>query len=133
MQEQTRQSRPRQLLIKLAVAIAIIKRDGVPCKLRMYADLVGTAGNRAAAHQRGKLIALFNLKPRLRRFPFLADADNTLAALQNVLQQRRLHHFYMGLPLAANQRQIVFLHPFFTQLFMQGTERRALFRHQQYA
>ena len=99
----------------------------------MYADLVGTTGHRTAAHQRGKLIALFNLKPRLRRFPFLADADNTLAALQNVLQQRRLHHFYMGLPLTAHQRQVVFLHPFLTQLFMQRTQRRTLFRHQQYA
>ena len=39
----------------------------------------------------------------------------------------------MGLPLAAHQRQVVFLHPFFTQLFMQGTQRRTFFRYQQHA
>ncbi|MNJ72184.1 hypothetical protein D3C77_688080 [compost metagenome] len=39
----------------------------------------------------------------------------------------------MGLPLASYQRQIVFLHPFLAQLFMQRTQSRAFFRHQQNA
>ena len=39
----------------------------------------------------------------------------------------------MGLPLPAHQRQVVFLHPFLAQLFMQRTQRRTLLRYQQHA
>ena len=92
-----------------------------------------TPGNRTAANQRRVRIALFNLKARLRRFSFLTDANDTFAALQNVFQQRCLHHFGVRLPLPAHQRQIILLHPFFAQLFMQRTQCGALLRHQQYA
>jgi len=39
----------------------------------------------------------------------------------------------MRLPLAAHQRQVIFLHTFITQLLMQSTQRRTLFGHQQHA
>ena len=91
------------------------------------------AGDRAAAHQRGEFVTLFHFKARLRRLAFLTHANDTLPTLQNILQQRGLDHFGMRLPLAAHQRQVVFLHAFIAQLLVQRTQRRALFRHQQHA
>ncbi|SVM39561.1 Uncharacterised protein [Klebsiella pneumoniae] len=66
---------------------------------------------------------LFDFKTRLRRFPLLVNPHNTLTALQNIFQQRGLHHFSMRLPLPAHQRQIILLHAFVAQLLMQGTQR----------
>jgi hypothetical protein len=131
VQEQTRQPGASQLFIELTIAIAVIEGNRVAGVLRMNADLVSTPSYRAATHQRREGVTLFNFKTCLRGFAFLADAHNALTALQNIFQQRRLHHFHVGLPLTADQRQVIFLHPFLSQLFMQRTQRRTFLRHQQ--
>ncbi|MNN66298.1 hypothetical protein D3C81_1818650 [compost metagenome] len=89
--------------------------------LRMHANLVGTAGHRATTHQCRKRVTLFYFKASFRRFTFAVHPHNALTALQNVFQQRCLHHFHMRLPLAAHQRQIVLLHALFAQLLVQRT------------
>ncbi|MNE57113.1 hypothetical protein D3C80_1520610 [compost metagenome] len=87
----------------------------------MDANLVRTPCDRAASYQGAKFVTLFDFKTCFRGFAFAVDANDTLPALQNIFQQRGLHHFDMGLPLATHQRQVIFLHPFLTQLLMQRT------------
>ncbi len=64
----------------------------MPGMQRMDANLMGTTGDRARFHQRGKFEPLFYFKAGFRGFAFAADAHHALTALQNVFQQRRLNH-----------------------------------------
>ena len=95
VQEQPVQPGFRQLPVKVAIAVTIVKGDRMPGMLGMNANLVRTSGHRATANQCGERIALFHFKARFRRFAFTVNAHNPLAALQNIFEQRRLNHFHM--------------------------------------
>ncbi len=79
MEEQPIQAGASQLFVKLAVAITVVKGNGVARILRVNADLVRTPGHRTAANQRRVRIALFNLKARL---------------LLNILRKSRSDHIH---------------------------------------
>src|SRR5471030_2941111 len=133
MQEKTVQASTCKLPVKFAIAIAVIKSNRMPGILCMDADLMRSTRYRTGFDQRRELIPLFNLEAGLRWFPFSIYANDTLTALQNILQQRRLNDFTVRLPLAAYQREIVFLHAFHTQLLMERTQCRPFFGDQKHA